>query len=198
MYGSIGVTYRNDYKAPRSMADAVDMFKLFGEIVPATIMRNACATVRPEKFMPQKEIARGYKRDPYAADYAVLLDVSHISESHTSAKIEFFAIVGGKPFEISVEFGTGYIGKAPQLAPRAQVTRGYGERIQSRTYIPDTKISAYADKYLSFASGDMGPIKNSAHHVYMFLAENGDENAPAVACEHAIEMLLTIARETGA
>lgn len=25
LYGSIGVTYRNDYEAPRSMADAVEM-----------------------------------------------------------------------------------------------------------------------------------------------------------------------------
>jgi hypothetical protein len=191
LWGAIGVSYRNDIHNGRTMANAVELFKLFdGKVVPFNCLKNGCTTLHPEKHIPA---SKGYKRDNYKnSDYAAALNVNHAGDSgHTSAALEFYANVGGKLLKVSIEFGAGYIGKCPKLAPVANISRGFRGSIEARTYNANTNAAALSDTILTYSYGDYGPIKSGADHRYLFVTDTADSD-PA-ECTHALTQLENLA-----
>lgn len=216
LWGAVNITYRNrtatskDEGASigsgrRSMSQAIDLFEKFAEVVPFNVLSDGgCTTMAPQKMLPPKDAAKYTKRHMYSpGDYAVQLQVKHSAESHcganTKAELEFFAMVGGRLYCVSIEFGTGYIGSCPQLSPITRTARGYRDRVESRSYEPRAEVSAQHDGMISYGhGGDMGPVKTGADHRHLFVAECHDDNLSAMECEHARECLRTIAEQTGA
>lgn len=204
LYGAVCATYRNGNATKpdslRSMSEAVEMFRKFVDaetVLPFHILQDGYSTfMHPESKMPAKkqESAHPYKRDMYrTGGYAALLGVKHMGEQgHTSAELEFFATLGGLLFRISIDFGRGYIGQCPSLAPRAVVKRGYGGRIESRSYESHPDARALSDAFISYSyGGDSGPIKTGADHRFLFVSDHdGDEVSP---CSHALAQLEILA-----
>jgi len=198
LHGAVYVTYRNDALNPHGIRGAIDIFKQFPVIVPCNVLRSSCTMIHPEKHLPEKEQKQGYKRGGCQnGDYAAYVKVDHIRNSQTKASIEFFAIVGGKLFDVSVEFGRDYIGNCGRLAPNPVETRGRGGRLESRTFNASPLMNGMFDTFISYASGDIGPIKESASHCYFLSAENGEENKPPSDCSHALGMLENLADALG-
>lgn len=206
-HGAVHVHYRNDCLKPHGMSEAVALFAQYaqaGAVIPFHVLKDgAFTTCHPEAHMPPKKGGGNpYKRDSgrHSAGYAARIGVRYDAKrGHTSANLEFFAMVDGKLFSVSVDFGRAYIGACPKLAPVAKVTRGwgYGDRIESRTFEPNRAAYAMADSLLSYGYGeDSGPIKSGADHRYLFVSDT-DENGP---CEvsHALAQLEILAAEVDA
>lgn len=198
LYGALHLTYRNDCAKPRSLADAIELMGQFKTIVPFNVLRDGCTIMAPEKDLPEKDRAKGYKRDSvrHSSSYAARLDVRHISDSPapTAARLEFFARAGGMLLNVSIEFGMGYIGACPQMAPMYEVTRHPRTgRIESASFAPNRVVSSMADGVIAFGSGDMGPIKKSADHRYLFVSDHGDDDCTPAECSHALAQLQNIA-----
>lgn len=200
-HGAVHIVYRNRSSGElRNMGAAVDMFKAFangGAVVAQHVMRDGSFTVcHPEKHMPPKRSGlKPYTVDPmHSAPYAARIDVRHMGNErhHTSAVLEFFAMVGGVLYDVSIEFGTGYIGTCPKLAPSAQTQRDARNRIISRRYLPNTDARALSDHYLSYSYGAGGPIADGADHRFLFVADYDDDTQPA-DCSHALAQLENLA-----
>ena len=194
LYGAIHVTYRNR-DAKRTMLAAVELFGQFvaaDKVIACHVLRNGCTLIHPEQHMPAR---KNYKRDTgrQSGAYAAVLKVWHMGESHsTSAEIKFFAIVGGKLFNVSIEFGTGYIGKCGALAPRVETKRGYANRIESREYKPNPEAYALADSFMFYSfGGDSRLMQTGADHRFLFVADH-DETGP-VECSHALAQMTNLA-----
>lgn len=201
VHGALSLHYHNNSHKPRPMREAIDLFERFPLIVPAHVMRAGCTMVHPEKDLPEREAKQGYKRETGARNsgsYAARLRVSHIKGSQTRAEIEFFARVGGVLFTVSVDFGSEYIGNCSKLAPEVVENRNRMNRLESRVFNANRIAHVHADSLLTFASGDLGPIKESADHRYLFSADHddGEDVAPA-DCEHAVSAMRAIADAIG-
>lgn len=201
VHGALSLHYRNNTQKPRPMREAIELFERFPMIVPAHVMRAGCTIVHPENDLPEREVKQGYKRETgtrRSGSYSARLRVSHIHRSQTRAELEFFARVGGVLFTVSVGFGSEYIGDCSKLAPEMVETRGHGNRIESRVFNANRIAHAHADSLLTFASGDMGSIKESAEHCYLFLADHDDgEDVTPSDCEHAFSAMRAIADAIG-
>lgn len=206
LYGAASVTYRNSGagRKPeelRSMAGAVALFAQFvdkGAVIAGHVLRDGCTIVHPETLMPQKPGARSqYKRDEgrNGGAYAAELRAHYMHEGRNlSASLEFFAMLGGQLYGVSIEFGQGYIGKCPRLAPETVEHRhSRTSRLDSRTFKANPVAYGLADSLLSYASGDNGPVKTSADHRYLFLADQDHETAAPIECSHAIAQLANLA-----
>lgn len=198
LFGALGITYRNLNAAPRDLVAALEIFEGFAVVVPHNVLKNSCTITTPEKDLPEKDRARGYRRDTLrlSGSYAIRLDVCHIADSTapTRASLEFFARAGGLLLRVSVEFGRDYIGACRKLAPVASEERDRrSSRLISRTFSANGVAAAHADGVLSFASGDMGPVKKSADHRYLFAATHGDDDSTPAECQHARDQLRIIA-----
>lgn len=199
LYGAFTVHYWNRGNELRGLSDALDIALKFPAIVPAQVLRSSCTTVHPWADFPQKEKERGYKPDTWRnlGDFAFSLRVNHIARSQTKAELCFFARINGKLFSVSIDFGRDYIGGCARLAPETRTEKdGRTGRTIARTYSPNRALNGYADSVLSFASGDIGPIKESANHVYLFIANDSDE-LPASEHDHAMGQLENLAVEMG-
>lgn len=205
-HGALHVVYRNRSTAginepanPRNMAQAIDIFRQFanaGAVLPMHVLKDGYSTtLHPESRMPKKKnSAYPYKRDAYkSAGYAIELRVNHSGERHhTSASLEFFAMVGGELYSVGVEFGRGYIGTCPTLAPRVKEARGFRGRIEARSYDPHPDARALSDAMLSYGfGGDMGTIKTGADHRFLFVSDHDDEEPDE--CTHALGQLQNLA-----
>lgn len=206
-HGAVHVAYwnQNPKATARGMSEAVALFAQYaqaGTVIPFHVLKDdAFTTCHPEAHMPPKKGGKNpYRRDSgrHSSAYAARLGVRFDAErGHTSADLEFFAIVGGVLFSVSVDFGRGYIGACHKLAPVAKVTRGYGDRITARTFQPNTAAYSMADGFLSYSyGGDSGPIHTGADHLYLFVSDT-DENGP-VECSHAVAQLENLAAEVDA
>jgi len=174
LYGAIGVTYRNGNKNLRGLQQAFEIFKKFKQIVPFNILKNSCTMLHPERLLPEKEKSKGYKIDSmHSGDYAAMLCVSHIHQSHTRASFDFFASVDSVAFKVSIDFGTAYIGMCPQLAPVTKEDRVLNKLV-ARHFAQNAILRAHSSHYLSYASGDTGPVKTSSDHRYLFLSDYSD------------------------
>lgn len=200
-HGALHVVYRNSViNTHRSMADAVEMFANFaksGAVVAQHVMQDgAFTTCHPEKHMPPKRNGNNpYVVDPmHSSPYAVCMGVRHMGENrNTSATLDFFAMVAGELYKVSIEFGTGYIGNCPKLAPSVSEERDHtGRRIISRRYLPNTDARAFSDHYLSYSYGGGGPVAEGADHRFLFVADYDDDTQPA-DCSHAIAQLENLA-----
>lgn len=189
LYGAQCLTYRNDRTNPRTLRAALEMFKGF-TIVPANVLRRSCTIIAPEKDLPERQKNEGYKRDDCrnGGDYAAIVDVQHIQDSPapTAAKLSFYARAGGMLLNVSIEFGSGYIGSCPGLTPKRREERGANGRLVSARFEPNAVMNGAADSVLSYGSGDMGPIKKSSDHRFLFIAENGPDDISGAVCAHAI------------
>lgn len=194
LYGAQLITYRNDRQAPRTLRQAIELFKAF-TVVPAQVLRDGSTMVHPQNELPEK--VKRYKQDGCRnmGDYVAEIRVSHISDSPapTTAKLHFFARASGILFNVEIEFGTGYIGSCPQLRPVVREERARNGRIVSRTFQRNAVLNGAADSYLSYGSGDFGPIKTSADHRYLFVSDMGDADALGADCTHAVAMLESVA-----
>ena len=182
-----------------NMSAAIDLMARFPLLVPFAVLKNGCTVLAPESAMANSAKEKGYVRDAmrHSSDYAAEIDVLHIQDSPgpTSAKLGFFARIEGILFDVSIAFGSGYIGTCPALAPEYVVTRGFGQRIQSASFNANRMLYGMADSFLSYGSGDMGPIKKSADHRFLFVADHGDEECPPEQCSHALAQLRSIAEQ---
>lgn len=205
-HGALHVVYRNKSTAslnepanPRTMTQAVELFARFaraGAVLPLHVLKDGMfTTLHPESHMPPKRGGSNpYKRDSYKnAGYVVELRVNHSDERHhTSASLEFFAIVGGELYKVGVEFGTGYIGQCPRLAPHRKETRGRGNRLESLSFEPNTDARTISDAMLSYGyGGGSGPIKTGADHRFLFISDTDDDEPSE--CTHAIAQLEILA-----
>lgn len=198
LYGAINVSYRKI----GALSAAINLMARFPVLVPFAVLRKGFTSIMPESSLAGMPDGNQYKRDVArnAADYAVMVRVGHIVDSPapTSAKLEFFARIEGTLFNVSIEFGQGYIGACPQLAPEYVVVRGYAHRVESASFKPNSMLYAVGDGFLSYGSGDMGPIKKSDDSRYLFVSDNGgEESAPAECATHAIAQLRNLAAQMG-
>lgn len=202
LFGSISVTYRNKgagHKPEelRSMGEAVALFRQFaesGKVIPFHVLKSGCTVLHPESHMSERLKREGYKRDAYkSAGYAAELRVVHMVEGfHTRATLEFFAAFGGRLFRVSIEFGQGYIGQCPRLAPRVEIERSFGGKTVARRIIQNADAHALADSMLSYSyGGDTGPNKSGADHRFLFVSDTDDDTA--CECSHAIAQLTNLA-----
>ena len=173
LYGAIGVTYRN----VGALSKAVDLMASFPVLVPFAVLRDT---------------------GRHASDYAAKIRVQHIIESPapTKAEIEFFTRIAGTLFNVSIDFGEGYIGACPQLAPRYVVKRGWANRIESAHFEANPMLYGMADSVLSYGSGDMGPIKKSDDKRYLFVSDHGTDELPMTeGATHCLDQLRNIASQ---
>ena len=198
LYGAIGVTYRKI----GALTAAIDLMTRFPVLVPFAVLRDGCTILAPESAIKASEKKRNYKRDVTrnGADYACQIDVRHINDSPapTFATLNFYARVRGVLFSVSIEFGKGYIDSCPRLAPQYVINRGRNGRIESATFNANPIVYSMADSLLVYASGDMGPVKTSANHHYLFVSDYGDDECkPAEGATHAIDQLRNLAAQIG-
>lgn len=194
LFGAQTIMYANRGHN-RTLTQALEHFKCFN-IVPFNVLRNGSVILFPEKHLQEKE--KNYKRDSYkSGDYAAKIEVGFMKDSpaNTFAKLCFFAMQGGILMNVTIEFGTGYIGSCEKLRPRA-VESYNGNRAVSRSYSGNDAMNGFADSVLSYASGDTGPLKTSADHRYLFIAEQEGE-LPATECKHALAQLANVASYLG-
>ena len=195
LHGAQTIMYANR-AYNRTLTQALEHFKCFN-IVPFNVLKDDSFTILfPEKHLQEKE--KGYKRDSYkTSGYAVDLRVSHIqgSPAPTTARLEFFAMNGGILFDVTIEFGTGYIGASPMLRPKA-VESYNGNRTVARSFAPNDALNGIADSHIHFASGDTSPLKTSADQRFLFVAEQEDD-LPGSECKHALAQLTNLASYLG-
>ncbi len=201
-HGAIHVNYGNNGQGNipeslRSMGAAVAMFAQFAElgmVIPSKVLNDGMfTTVHPEKFMTEKMARGGYKIDPYrSSSYAATLRAQYSHDSrNTRAEISFFAMVGARLYAVCVQFGQGYIGMCPKLAPVVKEhrfssgRRGTGS-LESRSFEANENARSMSDALLSFGSYEASPVKTQADHRFLFVA---DTNESPADCSHAIAQL---------
>jgi hypothetical protein len=195
LYGAIGLTYRR----VGNMSAAIDLMSRFPSIVPFAVLRGSFTIMAVESALSEKysECKRDTGRT--SGDYACRLDVRHIEDSPapTAARLEFFTRIDGTLFSVSLEFGSGYIDSCPGLRPRRVETRGFRNRLESVTFNANEVAYSMADGFLSYGSGDMGPIKKSADHRYLFVSDHGQDECTINECSHAVAQLRNLAAQIG-
>jgi hypothetical protein len=193
-HGAIHFGYWNrDNK--RTMGEAVSMFAQFVNaktVIPFHVLKDGSFTaLHPELRMPaKKNNMNPYKRDSYKnAGYAAKIAVTLNAETrHTTAKIEFFAIVSDELYSIAIDFGSDYIGACHKLSPKIIEERGHANRVVSRKFSANNDAHALSDVFISYSyGGDHGPIATGCDHRFLFVSDT-DENEP-VECSHALGQL---------
>lgn len=198
LYGS-EIAY---FRKAGNLADAVALFERFERLVPFNVLRDSSCILTPEKYFKPGRFNKNAKRDTgrQSSDYAVKIDVNYIADSPRggSASLDFWAFVGDTLFRIEIEFGTGYIGSCPQLLPVRQVQRDFRNHLISQTFNANSMLYGMADTMISWSSGDMGPIKKSAQHTYLFVADHADDEGKASdIATHALAQLRSVSENMG-
>lgn len=67
-------------------------------------------------------------------------------------------------------------------------------RVEKRHFEPNNVLHAHSDKFLAYSSGDVGPVKTSCEHRFMFVADDGADCADFGNMRAAFE---TIGRAMG-
>lgn len=196
IFGMFHVSYWNRDKNPRSMGQAIDLFETFvnsGVVMPLHYMKDGTfTTLAPALWLKDKG---KYKKDSYRPQgYACKLGVTYSKDGgHVSAKLEFYALIGGNKFNVGIDFGTGYIGTRSQLMPVTHwnSTR-QGEDGKLVKVSPNLIASSLSDQCVNFSYGGGHPGNLSgADHRYLFLSDT-DNDEPSV-CGYAIERLRLLA-----
>lgn len=202
IFGMLHVAYWNKhYDNPRSMGQAIDLFETFekaGVVMPLHYMKDDMfTTLAPALWLKDK---KKYKKDSYrSAGYACKLGVTYNKDGgHVEAKLEFYALIGGNKFNVTINFGTGYIGTCPALRPETSwnsTRTGEAGKLVKVSHNPIA--NSFSDHCVNFSyggsnSGDLA----GADHRYLFLSDT-DNDEPSV-CGYAIERLRLLAEEVKA
>jgi hypothetical protein len=180
------------YKAP-SLTEALSIFKTFADLGMIRNMEHATGTFT--HLCPTSERDASDKVT-HKGDYCMALDVSQGEGYGPDVKLNFYAETATGMCKVNVTLE----GRRSQFGAHVEEEKYKGatargrdsQRIVKRSFHRNDILGSLADACISYASGDAGPIKKSAHFVYMWVADDGEE------CEifdHALEMLGNLAAE---
>lgn len=167
LYGATTAHFTNH--DGRTLAEAVELLKLF-PVVPFNILKDGNTTLLYPAAHRTAKMQR-YEKDIYrTGDYLASVDVNYSRDSisNTDAKLSFYAMVEGELFKAGIDFGTGYIGSAPEFTPVAVERYGYRNHVQSRTYEANREWGNKASTVINFGTWETDPVKTSALHCYLF------------------------------
>lgn len=160
------VTYR-----ARTLAQALELFAAFN-IAPFYECRDSFLTLAPVECCKAPDdvtIASG--------PYALQLTMVHGAGFGPSAEVAFYTRIAGDIYQIHVDIaGPGYIGafNALQASPVEECDRRTSLLI-ARSWRANALLNGLFDKVISWASGESGPIKDSARHSYLLCADDDSE-----------------------
>lgn len=168
-----------------TVAEGLAMFRTFADAGLVVNMENARGRYR--HVSPASERSESPDTVTHVSDAALALKVDYMHDSRsTSAEFFFYVRVAGKLCRVCLDFEF-------RAAPLARMAPGmnehrhsYSNRVDSRTFSANPALNGYAYQTLSYASGDTGPVKTSAQHVYLFAADDGD------TCREFTEMFLIL------
>lgn len=174
----------------KTLAEALAIAGAFPVVVPFESWRGTFTMLKPEELLTARETAA------YSANggpYAFSIRVDHGEHYGPRARLAFFARIDTGMVHTHVEFGAGYIGACPQLRAIVKVTRGRGDRIESKHFEANAEARAVADKVISWATGETGPIRHSAEFEYLFCADRNEPGPADAIGSHALAALRTLA-----
>src|SRR5574337_202605 len=180
------------YTVP-TLADACNIMRAF-TVIPSELWRSGCTMVAPESTMSERDKSR--YGEPTSGPWACWIDVSSGEGFGPSARLVFYAELPTGPVRVNVDFGRGYIGTCPPLAPVWQISRGASGKIYAKSARPNPELHSASDDYVNWSSGDLGPIKESARHSYLFCADQY-ETMPGAKESHALAQLAILASRAG-
>lgn len=156
----------------KTVAEAIEIFKQF-RIVNHHHATNTFGHLKPMTGIIAAENKYGtveMKGGPFAFN----LEVDQLASGHgASAELKFFAYTEKHVVQVEIKFGSGYIGSCPQLNFRI-VTSGPYDHPHSRNFNPNEKAKAACDHLVTWGTGDIGPVKNSAKVNYCFKTDKLD------------------------
>ena len=158
------VTYKCD--SLRAMRELFEQFANAGRfrVVNMEDRKGTFRTVAPAIEHDPK-----YKTD-HMGDYCAHLDVRHGEGYGPTVSFVFYVENSGKLYRINCELSELWNYK---FAPQVHETQGRGNRLESRSFRPNAILSTYANRTLSYGSGDYSPIKTSSDIRYLFIADDG-------------------------
>lgn len=178
-----GATYTR-----KTLAECLDIFRVF-TVVPYEGWRDSCLQFKPEACISAKKRERLTQE---GGPYACQIDTNQGEGFGPNASLEFFGMAGDRIIKVHCKFGNGYIGMCQQLAATTKTVRGYRDRVESRTFIPNEHLRSVCDRHVSWSSGDIGPVETSANISYLFQADSHG-SIQGVHCTHAVGMLTNLA-----
>lgn len=198
LFGATDVTFWNRGANLRDLSGAISIFENCPLIVPFNVLRNGSTILTPESDLPEKN--KAYKRDVVrnAGDYALLISTEymHDSSNNRTAELQFFTRIDNRLFNVSVNFGTGYIGRCDQLMPRVTETKGNGYNPSTREFHPNEVLRACSTTYLNYDTGEQSSrLRNSSSLKYLFSADMPGDAPPSQCAAHAIEQLQSVVTE---
>lgn len=170
-----------------TLREACEMFAQF-RVIPANVWRGTFTTVAPDCARSEKDRERA--PEPASGPYACAIRVSHGDNYGTTSELQFYAETGAGPVNVHIRFGKGYA-RGHALAPCVTETcHARTGRIESRHFSPSLEARAIADNFISWGTGESGPVKTSADHTFLLSADLDETGATH---SHAVGMLEILA-----
>lgn len=111
-------------------------------------------------------------------DYCAFISVRQGERFGPSVEVVFYAeSTAGKMVRVCVKLEPqGWVHGMHQWRATARERRNARTgRVEERHFEPNTLLRAHSDKFISYASGDVGPIKTACDHRFLFVADNGED-----------------------
>lgn len=173
------VTYNVD-----TVARALEIFRTYANAGMVRNMEHAKGTYTTVGLASEREKRYEDKTD-FLRDVAIALEVSQ-GKGFSSAGFFFSVEVSGRFLRIHASFGYRSAPIYRMLARKVTERNGFRNEITKQYFQPNDALNGYFDAYISYASGDMGPIKKTANMCYVIGADDGSE------CSEFADMLLRL------
>lgn len=154
-----------------TFAQALEVFRAYADrsqVRPMEIRRSGCTVVQPVATMA-KQYANA---DSDGCEYGAFIRVHQGEGFGPDVDLIFYAEVEGAGYvRVCVDLEPErYSGSYwYRLSAKREEVRGYRDKLESVTYRPNAAMNGYADKLISWGTGDMGPIKKGADISYLFI-----------------------------
>ena len=154
-----------------TVAHAVNLFKGFADAGQVVNMEMTKGTFTSIGAAIDSSAGKDAK---HVGDFALALTVN-VGQGFESVRFYFYVKtdIGIVRVCVDFEFRAAHIWKMrPKVVERhTKLTDRVTER--ERFYTANDALNGYANHVVSFATGDMGPIKTGANHHYLFMADDG-------------------------
>jgi hypothetical protein len=176
----------------KTLRGAAEIFEVFARRGAIRNMEHAKGTFT--HLCPASE--RGRDQVVHRGDFCGALEVTQGEGYGPNVRLTFYAETHNGLCKISVQLEE----RLPKFGAHVEVERYKGatargrdsQRIVKQSFHRNDILNGYANGYISYASGDSGPIKKSALFVYMWVADDGAE---CTVFDHFLESLENLAAE---